>query len=193
MRDRLRRLLLERSYAERPVVLSSGKESDWFIDCKQAVLTAEGHALAGGLLLDALRAFSTPPVAVAGVALGGCSLASAVSLLSWQRGAGGDGEALDAIYVRKETKEHGSQRRLEGDGSLREGQAVALVEDVITTGGSTLRAAAVLRERGLVLVGVAALVDREEGGVAALREAGLEVAALFNRSDFRASSGFRAS
>ena len=103
-KDRLLALLRERSYERRHVVLASGRESDFFIDCKQTVLTAEGHALVGELMLDALAELPRCE-AVAGVELGGCPLASAVSLVSHQRGRG-----LPALYVRKARKDHGTTK-----------------------------------------------------------------------------------
>src|SRR5438128_17728 len=120
-RARLLEMLRERSFARKRVVLASGKESDFFIDCKQTVLSAEGHALVGELMLSAL-----PPCdAVAGVELGGCPLASAVALVSHQKGS-----PRDAVYVRKEAKDHGSKRLLEGDSRLSPGASVAVLEDV---------------------------------------------------------------
>jgi len=178
-RARLLALLREHSFARRKVVLASGRESDFFIDCKQTVLLAEGHALVGEIMLEAARAFSPGPVAVCGVELGGCPLASAVALVSFQRGT-----PLDAIYVRKQAKDHGSQRLTEGDVHLPRGSRVVVLEDVITTGGSTLRAVASLREQGLDVVGVVALVDRLEGGRDAIEAGGLAVRAVFTRTDF---------
>ncbi len=176
-RARLLELLRTRSFAQKRVVLASGRESDFFIDCKQTVLTAEGHVLCGAMLFEALQEFS--PVAVAGVELGGCPLASAVALTSFERGA-----PLDAIYVRKDVKDHGSRREIEGDTQLAKGARIALVEDVVTTGGSTLRAAEKLRAAGYVVAGVAALVDRLEGGREAIEAAGIDVVALYTRADF---------
>jgi orotate phosphoribosyltransferase len=174
-------LLRDRSVEHRRVVLASGRESDFFVDCKQAVLTAEGHALVGGLMFDALA--SLPPCdAVAGVELGGCPLASAVSLVSFQRG-----RPLDALYVRKEVKDHGSKKLVEGDRSLRAGLRVVVLEDVVTTGGSTLKAVAKLASVGAVVVGVVAIVDRLEGGRAAIEAAGLPLVSLTTRDDFRAA------
>jgi orotate phosphoribosyltransferase len=183
-RDRLLELLRERSFARKKVVLASGRESDFFIDCKQTVLTAEGHTLVGTLLFEALGKLPTvtlvaPLAAVAGVELGGCSLASAVSLISFLRA-----QPIDAVYVRKDAKDHGSKRLVEGDSTLPKGAALAIVEDVVTTGGSTLKAAAKLREAGYVVVGVAAVVDRLEGGREAIEAAGLPLVALYTRRDF---------
>ena len=176
-RARLLELLRARSFARKRVVLASGRESDFFIDCKQTVLGAEAHALVGELLFDAVRAFA--PVAVAGVELGGCPLASAVALTSHLRGA-----PLDAIYVRKDAKDHGSRREIEGDAHLPRGARVALVEDVITTGGSTLKAAEKLRAAGYEVTGVASLVDRLEGGREAIEAEGLPIVAIYTRRDF---------
>ncbi len=177
-RERLVQLLRERSFERKRVVLASGRESDFFIDCKQTVLTAEGHALVGDLMFEALRAFE-PCEAVAGVELGGCPLASAVSLTSFVRGA-----PVSALYVRKEAKDHGSRRLVEGDKALRPGMAVVMLEDVITTGGSTLKAVQKLRDAGARVVGVVALVDRLEGGADAIRQEGLPIVSICTRRDF---------
>jgi orotate phosphoribosyltransferase len=177
-RDRLLELLRTRAFARKRVVLASGRESDFFIDCKQVVLLAEGHALVGEVMLDVVRSLAGC-VAIAGVELGGCPLASAVAVTSFNNGA-----SLDAIYVRKEVKDHGSRRMLEGDGHLPKGARLALLEDVITTGGSTLKAAAKLREVGYEIGGVVALVDRLEGGRAAIEAEGLRVESIFTRHDF---------
>jgi orotate phosphoribosyltransferase len=180
VRERLFELLRTRSFERKRVVLASGRESDFFIDCKQAVLSAEGHALVGEAMLDALAGLGAVQIeAVAGVELGGCPLASAVALTSWQRGA-----PLDAVYVRKDAKDHGSKRLLEGNSRLAAGARVALLEDVVTTGGSTLKAAAKLRDAGYAIAGVVALVDRLEGGREAIEADGLALVALYTRKDF---------
>lgn len=175
-RPELLELLQTLSYREGRVVLASGKESDFFIDCKQTILTARGHQLAAELILDAIRHLHGLD-AVAGVALGGCPLASAVSLMSILRG-----RPLDAIYVRKAAKDHGSRRLVEGQ--VRPGMRVVLLEDVITTGGSTLQAVEALRSSGVEVIAVAVLVDRLEGGVETVRAAGVEVVTLYTRLDF---------
>ncbi len=176
--DRMIALLRERSFERKRVILASGKESDFFIDCKQAVLTAEGHALVGELMFDALSQLPECD-AVGGVELGGCPLASAVSLVSHQRG-----RDLPALYVRKAQKDHGSKKLVEGDKALRPGLRVALLEDVVTTGGSSLKAVESLRTAGATVVGIIALVDRQEGGSDTIQNAGLPFVALASRSDF---------
>ncbi len=177
-RDELLALLRRDAYREGRFRLASGKESDFFIDCKRVALTAEGHKLVGEALWDEVHragwqgAFAT----VSGVALGGCPLASALSLTSALRG-----EAWDALYVRKEAKDHGTAQRVEG---LSRAPTTLLVEDVLTTGGSSRAAIEALRAAGHTVVGVIALVDRGEGGPAALEAMGVPARALFTRADF---------
>ena len=178
-RARLVELMRELAFEKRKVVLASGRTSDFFLDTKQVALTAEGHALLGELMLDALDRLPSKVEAVAGVELGGCPLASAVSLTSYLRGSG-----LAAFYVRKQRKDHGTGKLIEGDKSAKPGMKVALTEDVVTTGGSTLRAAETLRQAGLQVVGAVVVVDRLEGAREAFARAGLPYIALLTRRDF---------
>jgi orotate phosphoribosyltransferase len=177
-RARLIELLRTRSFERRRVTLASGRQSDFFIDCKQTALTAEGHALIGEVLFELLDQIPECR-AVAGVELGGCPLASAVSLVSYQRG-----RPLDALYVRKERKDHGTAKLVEGDKSLPAGLPVALLEDVVTTGGSSLRAVRALEEAGAKVVGILALVDRQEGAREEIERAKLPFASVAVKRDF---------
>lgn len=180
-RNRLLELLRERSFAKRRVVLASGKESDFFIDCKQTVLTAEGHSLVADVMLDELTRMPAFD-AVAGVELGGCPLASAVSLVSFQRKT-----PHDCVYVRKDAKDHGSARQIEGNTTLAKGARVLLLEDVVTSGGSTMNAAAKIELAGYTIAGVIALVDRLEGGRDAIG-AKYTFHAIYTRHDFMGPS-----
>ena len=172
-------MLREHSYRKGTFQLASGRTSDFFIDCKTTVLRAEGHVLAGRALLDAIRSLDAEPVAVAGVALGGCPLASAVAYCSV-----GDGPPIDAVYVRKSAKGHGTARSIEGAAHLTPGAPLVLVEDTVTTGGSSLRAVEQLQNAGFEVVAVLALVDREEGAKDAFAAAGVSFKALYSRSEF---------
>ena len=179
---RLLALLTEHSFRRGSFLLASGKTSDFFIDCKSTVLRADGHALVGRLLFDAigrLPSCERPLVAVAGVVLGGCPLASGVAMASVSTE-----RPLDAVYVRKEAKGHGTQNWLEGAEHLPEGTSLAVVEDTVTTGGSTLRAVEKLRARGFHIAGVCAVVDRREGAAEAFAAAELPFLSLFDRHDF---------
>jgi orotate phosphoribosyltransferase len=182
-RQRLLELLTTLAYEERDVVLASGKRSNFYIDCKQAVLTAEGHFAVGTVVCDLLQREAPEVRAVGGLTMGADPIASAVATVSFHLG-----RPLDAFYVRKEPKGHGTQKWLEGDRSVPPGTPVAIVEDVCTTGGSTLKAIERARLHGLDVRRVVVLVDREEGGREAVeREA--PMSALFGRSDFPSGGG----
>ena len=177
-RDRLLALLTERAYQKREVVLSSGLRSDFYIDCKQVTLSAEGHFLIGQLFRAIIDRVAPEAEAVGGLTMGADPLASATSLMSFLAG-----RPLPAFLVRKEPKGHGTGQWLEGDGNLRPGMPVVILEDVVTTGASTLRAVERARAAGLDVVHALALVDREEGGRTAVT-AEVPMTALFRRGDF---------
>lgn len=177
-RGRLRDLLARLSYERREVTLASGQKSDFYIDCKQTVLTAEGHFLVGSLLLGAIRQRTPAVEAIGGLTMGADPIASAVSTLSYV-----SGPPLAAFYVRKEPKGHGTGQWIEGQKSLRKGMPVAIVEDVVTTGGSALKAIGRAREFGLSVSLIVGLVDREEGGREAL-EKEAPLVTLFRKRDF---------
>lgn len=176
--DRLRllRLLRERSLERGDFTLASGARSDYYIDARRTTLSGEGQALIGPLGLELLAERGWEPELVGGLTLGAdpvaCSLAHAAALA---------GRRLDAFTVRKQPKGHGTARLIEGP--FRSGARVVVVEDSITSGGSALRAAAAVRDAGGEVLGVLALVDREEGGAEALSEEGLELAVLFSARD----------
>lgn len=180
-RARLLDLLTARSYAKRRVVLSSGRESDFYIDCKKTVLTAEGHWLVGRLLFAEIHRRAPSVRGVGGLTLGADPLVSAVSLVSHLAR-----RPLAAFIVRKEPKGHGTGQWLEGRDAFDAGDEVAILEDVVTTGGSALKAAERARAEGLSPVAVFALVDRSEGGREAIEAAGLTVHSLFSRQHFPA-------
>lgn len=176
--QRLRDLLHQLSYEERDVVLSSGLRSNFYIDCKQTSLTAEGHFLVGQLFRAVIEHVAPDAEAVGGLTMGADPLASATSLVSFVAG-----KPLHAFYVRKEPKGHGTQQWLEGRKNLRANMPVVILEDVVTTGASTLRAIERARAGELNVLHVLALVDREEGGREAV-EAQAPLTALYRKRDF---------
>jgi orotate phosphoribosyltransferase len=178
-RPRLLALLTRLAYEKRKVTLASGRESDFYIDTKQASLSAEGHYLVGRLVLNEINSLVPDAQAVGGMTMGADPIASAVSLTSYLAGA-----PLPAFYVRKEPKGHGTGQWIEGRKGFPSDARVCLVEDVVTTGGSTLKAVERCRGDGLRVAGVVALVDREEGGRANVEAAGIPLRALFVRSEF---------
>ncbi|MHB8417184.1 MAG: orotate phosphoribosyltransferase [Myxococcales bacterium] len=181
-RRRLLHLLRELSFERRSVTLASGRPSDFYIDCRRTALTAEGHFLIGRLLWNAIRKHASAATAVGGMTLGADPLASSVSLTSYLAG-----QPLTAFIVRKEAKGHGMGNWIEGRALLVKGDKVAVVDDVITTGGSTLKALEKVKEEGLVPVACFALVDRGEGGREAIEAQGIQLHALFTRADFMGS------
>ena len=173
-KDRLLELLKERALEIRPVVLSSGKTSDYYMDCKRVTLSPEGAYLTGKLMLQMIRPDAS---AVAGLTLGADPIVSAVSLLSYQARRN-----LAGLIVRKEPKKHGTMSYVEGP-ALPQGSAVAVVEDVVTTGASLLRAIERIEAAGYRPVQALAILDRQEGGREAIKERGFDLQALFTRLD----------
>ena len=178
-RARLLELLRQLSFERRKVILASGKESDFYVDCKRTALTAEGHVLVGRLLFDRIRQARPLVRGAGGLTLGADPLASAVAVASFLAG-----EPVDAFIVRKEPKGHGTGQWIEGRKTIPDGSRVAVLEDVITTGGSAMKAIERCRAEGLVVAGCYALVDRQEGGREAIEALGVPVDALYTRADF---------
>jgi orotate phosphoribosyltransferase len=176
-RDRLLALLRDRAFQEREVVLSSGLTSNFYIDCKQVSLDAEGATLIGELFHAAIDEVAPGAVAVGGLTMGADPLATATSVVSFQAG-----RPRATFLVRKEPKGHGTSQWLEST-RLADGAEVVVLEDVVTTGASMLKAIERARLAGLRVVHALGLVDRLEGGrEAVVREVPLTT--LFTRRDF---------
>jgi orotate phosphoribosyltransferase len=169
--EALRRLLLERSVRRGNFLLASGQRSPYYIDCRLTTMSAEGLALIGRLGWDAILAAGWQPIGVGGLTMGADPVAYAIAAASYRTAT-----PMDAFSVRKEPKDHGTGRLIEGN--FKRGDAVVVVEDVITSGGSARRALAALEEAGGRVLGVFAVVDRQEGGKAALENEGRKVVAL---------------
>jgi len=176
-RERFLALLKEKSYEKRKVILTSGRESDFYIDCKQATLTAEGAVLCGRLFYEMLEKGNWPE-AVGGITLGADPIVTAVSLTSALRG-----RPIPAFIIRKEPKKHGTAQWVEGTKNLRQGMKVAILEDVVTTGASTLRAIERAEEFGLAVSRVLCIVDRNEGGAETIAGRGYRLEAMFLKED----------
>lgn len=170
-------LLRTRAFQEREVTLSSGLKSNFYIDCKQVSLHAEGAAAIGELFHLVIEDVAPDAIAVGGLTLGADPIATAASMFSFQAG-----RPRDAFIVRKEPKGHGTNQWVESAG-LAPGAKVVIVEDVVTTGASTLRAIERARLAGLTVLHAVGLVDRLEGGREAV-EAETPLTTLFTRRDF---------
>jgi len=184
MRQTLLPLLAGKAYRHGQFTLASGRSSDHYVNCKPVSLSGMGLALLGSLLLEQIE---TDASAVAGLTLGADPLVSAVALQ-----AALAGRELDALIVRKEAKGHGTGAWLEGPLPA-DGSVITVLEDVVTTGGSSLKAVTQLRAAGYRVNRVVTIVDRQEGGLEAMTAAGLELRSLFLLDEVAAAAAGAAS
>ena len=178
MTSRLLELVRELAFERRLVTLKSGRTSQFYIDCRNVALHPEGIVQVSAALWTALCSTGPAFDAVAGPSIGADPLVSGIAYRSAT-----EGPPCPALLVRPEPKAHGTGRRVEGMRNVRPGARIAVVEDVLTSGGSALNTVAALREAGLDPVRVIALVDREEGGFEAIQAAGLFVQAVLRKRD----------
>ena len=176
-RERLKQILIELSYEKRRVTLASGRESDFYFDGKQTTLHAEGGYLVGRIFYETIKDVEEAE-AVGGITLGADPIATATSIAAHL-----DGRNLHAFIIRKEPKGHGTGQWLEGRKNLPPGAKVVIVEDVVTTGGSSMKAVRRAEEEGLVVLGIVTLVDREEGGRENIELEGYWLRAIFTKSE----------
>jgi orotate phosphoribosyltransferase len=169
-------LLATRSAKRGDFVLASGRRSSLYVDCRLTTMSPEGQLLIGRAALAALDHTGWVFDAVGGLTLGADPISYAIAHASALRAEQTGGQLVRAFTVRKEAKQHGTGKLIEGPYSA--GDRVVVVEDVITTGGSALKAVEAVRAAGGTVVGVLALVDREEGGREAIEGQGLAVRAL---------------
>jgi orotate phosphoribosyltransferase len=177
LRSELLDLILRVSFRRDRVTLSSGRESDFYLDLRQTLMRPRGVELAGLLVLARLRSGS-PVDSVGGMAVGAVPLVSAVLAAAARQDPGGD---LLGFFVRKQPKGHGLGRRIEG--AFASGQRVALLEDTTTSGGSALEAVDAVVAEGGKVVRLLALVDRGEGAAEACAARGFELETIFTRAD----------
>jgi orotate phosphoribosyltransferase len=170
MKDELLKMLKESAYKKGEFTLSSGKSSDHYVNCKPVTLTGRGLTLASMMLLE-----HVDTKVVAGMTLGADPLVSGVAVCSAL-----DMRLVDALIVRKEAKGHGTKAWIEGR-EFPEGTKVTVLEDVVTTGGSAIKAATRLRDVGYKVERVVTIVDRQEDGEASefMESAGLELKSLY--------------
>jgi orotate phosphoribosyltransferase len=160
-RGRLLEIVRTEALLRGTFTLASGKTSNVYLDCRRATLHPEGCVLTASLLLDWVQSSGLQLDCVGGPTLGADPIVAGMAALSFQRS-----RPLPGFLVRKEAKSHGRSQQLEGQ--WKPGWRALIVEDTVTTGGSLLKAVHATEEAGLVVAAVACLVDREEGGAAAL-------------------------
>lgn len=171
IKDRLLTILAKQSYIEGKIILASGKESNYYVDCKQTTLHHEGNTLISYLFFKMLN----PGInAVGGLTMGADPLATGVSQMAYLI----SGKNIDAFYVRKEPKKHG--RSLWIEGPIKPGNKVTILEDVVTTGGSSIKAIEKVQEFGCSVEQVLAIVDRNEGGREIYKEKGFDYKYIFD-------------
>jgi len=163
-RERLKELLRRKSLKRGTFTLSSGRKSDYYLDCKLTTLDPEGSVLTGYTVLELLESHGIHPDAIGGPTMGADPIVSAVAAVSYL-----EGKPVPAFLIRKERKAHGREKRVEGI-ELKPGSQVVIVDDVCTTGGATIEAIAAAEDAGLVVTAVLSLVDREEGGSDQIRQ-----------------------
>jgi orotate phosphoribosyltransferase len=177
MKEKLKKLILEKSLkvADKPIFkLSSGKLSTYYIDLRVLTLDPEGGYIIGNLIFDMIK--DEKPDAIGGLTLGADPISYAVSFVSYLKN-----EPIKPFVVRKQPKGHGTGKQIEGN--VKEGDKVIIVDDVITTGGSALKAAKVAKDNGLEVLEIIAIVDREEGGKENIEKEGFRFRPIFRISE----------
>jgi orotate phosphoribosyltransferase len=179
-RERLKKIIIELSYEKRNVVLASGRASDFYFDGKQTTLHPEGGYLTGKLFFESIKDVEGVE-GVGGLTLGADPIATATSVVSFL-----EGKPIPGFIIRKEPKGHGTGAWLEGRKNLKPGARVVIVEDVVTSGGSSIKAIKRAEEEGLVVLGVVTLVDREEGGRENIEKEGYWMKSIFTKAEILA-------
>lgn len=180
--DTLKQLLVERSVRKGNFVLASGKSSTFYVDARLTTMSPEGMIAIGELGLSKIEAKGWKPDSVGGLTLGADPIAFAISYRSANRPI-----PLRAFTVRKEAKTHGTGNLIEGP--FKAGDRVVIIEDVVTTGKSAIQAIDAVENAGGNIVGVLALVDREDGGTKAINARGYEVISLTTISELLSAPG----
>jgi orotate phosphoribosyltransferase len=178
-KERLLELLKSRAYQKKKVILASGRESDFYIDCREVTLHPEGGLLVGKIFYNLLKETNERIDGIGAVPVGAIPIATAVSIISQI-----EGNPIPAFVIRKELKSHGTGKWIEGSGNLYPGARVVIVEDVITTGGSVIQAIEIAEKNQLKVILTLALVDREEGGRETIETRGYKLISLFRKRDF---------
>ncbi len=157
--EQLRLLVNHHAFEKRSVTLASGKQSDFYIDCRKVSLSPKGGFLIGQLFFSAIQSVASKATAVGGMTMGADPIVTATTVASYI-----GGNPLQSFYVRKEAKQHGTGRQLECSYGMTKSNSVVLVEDVVTTGGSTKKAYDAVTKAGHSVVAIVSLFDRQEGG-----------------------------
>jgi len=179
-KERLGKMILERSFKysdNPPFTLASGKTSNYYFNCKTTTLDPEGMNLIGEIIFELIKNMDV--TAAGGLTLGADPIANSLSVISYQKG-----RPIKSFIVRKDVKEHGTKSPIEGNVDI--GEKVLIIDDVITTGGSTITAIEQALRAGLSVVGVIVLIDREEGGRENIASYTPNIQSIFTRTEIMA-------
>lgn len=185
-REALIAVVRKQSYREGDFTLASGKKSTFYVDMKATTLHPEGAYLLGDLMVELSQKLGLQVDAVGGMTLGADPMATAVSLAARSAGL-----FWPAYIVRKESKDHGTGQYVEGTENFKKGAKVLVLEDVVTTGGSSVKAIERLRSQGYQPVAVLSVVDREAGGKEAFEKLGVAFHALMTLKEVQAGKASR--
>jgi orotate phosphoribosyltransferase len=180
MKERLGEIILQRSFKysdDPPFTLASGRQSNFYFNCKPTTLDPEGMNLIGTIIFDMIRGSAI--TAAGGLTLGADPIANALSVISYQKG-----RPISSFIVRKDVKDHGTKSAIEGN--VQAGDRVLIIDDVITTGGSTITAIEQVLRAGLVVDRVITLIDREEGGRENIRKHAENIESVLTRTEIMA-------
>ncbi len=180
MKERLGEIILKRSFQysdNPPFTLASGRQSNYYFNCKPTTLDPEGMNLIGEIIFEMIRGSAI--TAAGGLTLGADPIANALSVISYQKG-----KPINSFIVRKDVKNHGTKSAIEGN--VQSGDRVLIIDDVITTGGSTITAIEQARQAGLIVDRVITLIDREEGGRENIRKYAENIESVLTRTEVMA-------
>ncbi|OKY76008.1 MAG: orotate phosphoribosyltransferase [Desulfobulbaceae bacterium DB1] len=180
-RQRLKEIILEKSFRKGKFTLTSGRESDFYFDGKQTTLSAEGAYLCGKLIFELIRKHPEKIGAVGGMTLGADPLVTAASIVSFL-----EHDPIPAFIVRKEAKGHGTNQYIEGIKNMPQGCLVTLLEDVVTTGGTLLKVIDRVQAQGYTVAQIVTVVDRQEGGAETLAANGYKLESVFTKDELMA-------
>jgi len=177
MKERLAEIIIARSFKYNdnpPFTLASGEKSNYYFNCKPTTLDPEGMNLIGTILFNMLK--DSEITAAGGLTLGADPIANALSVISYQKG-----KPIKSFIVRKDIKDHGTKSAIEGN--ITQGEKVVIIDDVITTGASTITAIQQAQKAGLIVDKVVTLIDREEGGRENILHHIKDIESVFTRTE----------
>ncbi|MCX7990421.1 MAG: orotate phosphoribosyltransferase [Proteobacteria bacterium] len=178
MREKLLNIIKELGYEKKKVILASGRESDFYVDLRNVTLHPEGLYLTSNIMFEILKKEFSEVEAVGGPTLGADPIIAGLIYQSYLKNS-----PLMGFIIRKEPKKHGLSKMIEGDKNLNNLKKVVIIEDVVTTGESSYKAYNIALSSGFDVLGILAILDRDEGADEFFREKGIKFISIFKRDD----------